>query len=185
MHNNLLVFKLCLSSLTLGLCLPFSQSVVAQPSGPRSGDHQGSLTTTEVRPGFQLYQHQNTYTIEYPETWYAENSSGTGTIWNQHPTGFLADWPDDIVKTEIAPFSADLDTVMRSFFIEATITKRGDITIGGFPALRVWAFDELGTGIHTLVNHPNGTTIVVSSYYESDAYIDEIQDIHWSLRLRD
>lgn len=181
--------KFCFGSLILGLSLNLYPSMTSQSISPKSDVDQEILAAKEARPGFKLYQYQDTYMIEYPETWYAEltpygEEQNAATIWSRRPTELSNVWVDDLVKTEIVFFRSDLEPFVRDFFIGSTITRRGDITIGGLPALRVWAYNDLGQSIHTFIRHPDGnTTVTLSSYYESDTYIDDIQDIHWSFHL--
>lgn len=163
---------------------------VTASGSAESTTSQRASAETGARPGFEIYRHQNIYTIEYPENWHVEsvprNGQNAANIWSQRPTGYSGDWSADLVKTEVVFFDADFEPFIRGFFTDSVITRRGDLTVGGLPAVRIWADSSHGTGIHTFIRPANGTTIIVlSSYYASDAYINEIQDIHWSFRLID
>lgn len=153
-------------------------------------DANGSTntTTTTARAGFELYNHQNLYTIEHPIGWVIDTSGLTGTgltFWNRQPPRFGGgDWPTDLVRTNIGIVDGSLDSVARGFeqseFEE--ITRRGDITIGGRRALRLWTESVNASGIYTIVEYSSNQTAVIGSFYASNDWVEDIQDIHWSFR---
>ncbi|MEO1124642.1 MAG: PPC domain-containing protein [Cyanobacteria bacterium J06639_16] len=156
------------------------------------GDSTNSSTSNssaiaEARPGFELYRYRNLFSIEYPQGWIVEDPSGSGNIfiWNRRPSSGGGSWPSNLVKTDVIFFPESFDAAPSSYFGNggSVITRRGSITIGGRRALRIWADGMEGPGIHTFIEYTNDTTVILSSYYGSDIYIDEIQDIHWSFRL--
>lgn len=158
-----------------------------------SSEGSSGLTTanaSEARPGFELYRYQNFFSIEHPEGWYVEVSNQDSypiIIWNRRPPSRGGgDWPNDLVKTEVILFPGDFSTASGLFFegTDSVITRRGELTVGGRRALRVWT--EGGgwpPGIVTFVEYTSDTTIILSSTYSNNAFIEDIQDIHWSFRL--
>ncbi len=151
---------------------------------------QGAFVVAEARPGFELYEYQNLFSIEYPEDWYVEDYSASALniiIWSQRPPeGF--DWPSDLVKTDIYFLTGDFDTALQQFLVgietgDGVVTRQGELTVGGRRAMRIWSSsNDWLPSISTLVQYDSDRTALISSFYIDDSYIDEIQDIHWSFR---
>lgn len=172
-----------------------SNSPLASSPNPASSPAQpsGSLQA-EARPGFRLYRHRNNYSIEYPENWVVDSASSTNNliIWSQDPSrssrsGFLG----DIVKTEILidsrPFNADRiarDLRTSGAITGDQVTRRGEITIGGRRALRIWSEGQHGRSISSYIEYSSNQTVEIHSHYDyrNDSWIETIQDIHWSFR---
>jgi hypothetical protein len=186
-----------ISSLVLGLTVAMAganlttRSLAARsPSWQSHSQSQGTLQA-EARPGFQLYRYGNRFTIEYPTGWIV-NDPGEFTpgitILNRQPSRVGGGrFPADFVKTNVGihpqSFNAYIRDFERSDYEE--ITRRGEITIGGRRALRLWTESVDSYGIYSIIEYSNNQTAVIVSFYGSSDWVPMIQDIHWSFRRLD
>lgn len=161
-------------------------TLASSPSAASSGSPQA-----DARPGFRFYRHRNNYSIEYPENWIIDTSSGSDllTIWSQRPSRQGGgEFTGDMVKTEILIDSRPFNTnrIVREIGQrpDAQITRQGDITIGGRRALRIWSEDQHARSISSYIEYSSNQTVEIHSHYSyrNDSWIEAIQDIHWSFR---
>jgi hypothetical protein len=166
-------------------------TLASSPNSTPNPDRPSGSLQAETRPGFQLYRYRNNYSIEYPENWVIDSASSTNrlTIWSQRPSrqsggGFFG----DMVKTEVfidsRPFNANRIVGEIGRRPDAQITRRGDITIGGQRALRIWSEDQHARTISSYIEYSSNQTVEIHSFYAygNDSWIETIQDIHWSFR---
>ncbi|MEO1124641.1 MAG: hypothetical protein AAFX95_11205 [Cyanobacteria bacterium J06639_16] len=159
-----------------------SQSNDTEPNSVSS-----SLTAAQARPGFELHRQRN-FSVEYPTGWLVDNSGNTGsdaTLWNrQPPTLGGGEWPSDLVRTNIDIVNSSYSSVVRGLeqSDNSEILRRGEVTIGGMRALRVWSIGINSLVIQTIVEYSDSQTAIISSFYADDIWIEDIQDVHWSFR---
>lgn len=163
-----------------------------------SADSSGSLQA-EARPGFRLHRRRNYYSIEYPENWIVDSSLIPDipsnidllAIWHQRPRLGGGEYTGDTVATYIIidskPFDADRfvrDIRTSSNIYDMQITRRGDITIDGRRALRIWTDGPVGQTISSYIEYSSNQTVEIHSTYAygNDSWIETIQDMHWSFR---
>lgn len=186
-----------ISSLALGLTVTMAgiglttRSLAVQSPSVQSHSHSQGRLKAEARPGFELYRYDNRFTIEYPTDWIVNDPGDFTpgiTILNRQPSRVRRGrFPADFVKTNVSihpqSFNAYLRDFERSDYEE--ILRRGEITIGGRRALRLWTESVDSRAIYSVIEYSNNQTAVIASYYDSDDWIAIIQDIHWSFRRLD
>jgi hypothetical protein len=150
-------------------------------------------TIAQARQGFQLYRHQNLYTIEIPTGWFVDASAGgynsqSLTFLNRQPPGIGSNvFPPDLVRTSIDIFDEPFDAVVRNFTqpqysTDELVTRRGTISIGNMRALRLWTTNESSESIITIIEYSRNQTAVIASHHGNRSWVETIQDIHWSFR---
>jgi len=161
------------------------------------GPSRDGITTNETaaaRPGFTRHEYPGAYAIEYPTGWLVDTAAtgeGPGSFSQSlfysrqpsQPGG--GNWPADLVKTQVyllnTPFTEVTQQAAQGSDYSDVI-RRGELTVGGLPALRIWTESHNSVGIHTYIAYANGQTAVINSYFSSDVWIDPIEDMHWSFR---
>lgn len=161
------------------------------------GPTSGGVTAAEIataRPGFTRHEYPGSYSIEYPEGWLVDTaaigegpgSSSQSLFYSRQPLQRGdGNWPADLVKTEVyllnEPFTQVTQRANQGSGYSDVI-RRGELTVGGLPALRIWTERHNSVGIHTYIQYANGQTAVIHSYFSSDVWIDPVEDMHWSFR---
>lgn len=159
--------------------------------------HAARSKTGDPRTGFQRYAIPSRYSIEYPEGWFVESvpESETGyiTIWNQRPSELGGgSFPAGLVKTDVSispiPFEESVQAALDSEgdLDMGTITRKGELTVGGRDAYRIWTIEGASNSdsITTLVRYSTTETATISSFFTSGETwaIPTMKDIHWSFR---
>ncbi len=142
------------------------------------------------------YTVPNKFSLLIPPEWVPEgklNSDSTYFSFTNYKHDLRGETvPSDAIKTEVSFIEKKLDVVLQTRFQQAnqyheSITKRGDLTIDGQPAVRVW-YEGGGWNypneISSYIPYAANQTVVISSYYNGDNSdaVDTIQRIHWSFR---
>ncbi|MEM9163262.1 MAG: hypothetical protein AAGC54_09360 [Cyanobacteria bacterium P01_F01_bin.4] len=88
------------------------------------------------------------------------------------------------MRTNIDFYDESFDSVVRGFESSeyAEIRRRGDVTIGGLRAKRLWAATPDAGAIFTVVEYSSDQTVIIGSFYGDTSWEEVIQDIHWSFR---
>lgn len=162
----------------------------------------GSTATTasaareaDARPGYALHVVPSVFSIEYPEGWLIQDSTQDFvSIWNKPPS---RDWmfPSGFVKTEVYISSRTFGETLQSLLNSSNdspgpgvLTRKGELTIGGREAFRVWfeGGDHTEDSIVTIVRYSNNRTATIASHFTGGETwaIPAIQDMHWSFRVR-
>ena len=141
------------------------------------------------------YTVSNKFSLLIPPEWVPEgklNSDSTYFSFTNYRHDLRGAVPSDAIKTEVSFIEKKLDVVLQTRFQQAnqyreSITKRGDLTIDGQPAVRVWYQGggwNYANEISSYIPYAANQTVVISSYYNDDNSdaVDTIQRIHWSFR---
>ncbi|MGJ3251897.1 MAG: PPC domain-containing protein [Elainellaceae cyanobacterium] len=162
-------------------------TLIATEAGQGSSLSEISENTQSApqRPRFQTYVHDNKFSIQHPE------GSEINVIPN-YGLEIRSFSGERLIKTMASVQSGSFEeNVNRALVDESdmigTLTRRGDLTVGGREAIRLW-FSEgqhFYYTITTVIRYSNSQTILVSTFYDDDSpsTIEAIQDIHWSLRI--
>ncbi len=150
--------------------------------------------TTLPRSDFSRYTEPGIYTIDYPRSWLiSKPAASVTTIQNRQPSEGGVTYPPNFINTEIyfrpERLEAALQHLLRTNdarYQPGTLTRRGELTVGGKEAVRLW-FEGGRFGedrILTLIRYSETQTAVISSYFTTGetAGISTIQDMHWSFR---
>ncbi|MBE9151305.1 MULTISPECIES: PsbP-related protein [unclassified Coleofasciculus] len=150
-----------------------------------------------AQPGanFVTYTEPNFFSVAHPSGWAVERvNENYITLWSRRPSepgGGQA--PPNLIKTDITIVNGSLETAVEGAIAtskegDSTLTRRGNLKIGGRDAVRIWltgsSFDFPDT-ILSFVRYTDNQTISITSYYTASnpTAVDTIQRIHWSFRL--
>lgn len=181
----LLTGMLLLPAVQVGFQSAISQLPLPQP-------RQASPTR------YQTYTVPGEFSLQVPPGWFIERSSNPGLepregviLMSQPPTpGGGGDFPQQLIKTDVAIYSGSFETIVRRTRGDAQsnqsrIDRRGKTRVGGRDAFREWGVTEGTHYMITLIRFTNTETLYLISFYDqkNSAAVPIIQRIHGSVRV--
>lgn len=178
----------------LGLLITSCQ-LFAPKNNDSTQTNPTQTNTNQTAKAWKTYTEPNKFSIAYPANWFdsspqpdylvlsteklsASSQGGVGSV--------------DSIKTDIISIPEAYESAVKKGLIEANgqgakLIKKGDITIGGNKALRLWlnvSGADFPNAIVSYINYSSDRTAVIISGYnaQNPKAVDTIQRIHWSFR---
>lgn len=140
----------------------------------------------------------NSFLIQYPGNWQiqqyepAPNQFYLITLWSEKPILGVGTAPRFMIKTEVVlepiTFQNVVSNSNRTTGDDSRIIKKGNLTLGGKKAFRIWTTDssfDFPDSIITIIQYSDTQTITLLSFYTASnpKAVEIMQRLHGSLRI--
>jgi hypothetical protein len=190
-----LFFPFSFVILSLLALLTTSCQLFTRQNNETSQTTETQTNTNATAKAWKTYTQPNKFSIAYPAKWFDTSPQPDYLVISTEKLSASAQaeiGAVDSIKTDVIFVPEAYETAVEKGLAEAKgegslLTRKGEVTIGGNEALRLWvnfAGADFPNAIVSYIHYSDDKTAVIISGYnaENPQAVDTIQRVHWSFR---